>query len=167
MEDTGSELARLQRVDGYVEAQLTRFSWRRPDAIWQALTDPDWLAKWLAPGRIEPRRGGEVRLDFEDGRTVIASRVSDFEDGRLIEFSWSREGEPARPVRWRLEPSGVGARLTITVLTPQGEDAARACAGWEAHLEMLEAALEGAPIPFPLERFKAAREAYAPRLASL
>ena len=167
MEDTGPELARLQRTDGYVEAQLTRLSWRRPDAIWRALTEPDWLAKWLAPGTIEPWPGGEVRLDFADSGTVIASRVSDFEDGRLIAFSWSREGEPARPVRWRLEPSGVGARLTITVLTPEGEDAARACAGWEAHLEMLEAALEGAPIPFPLERFKAARAAYGPRLASL
>jgi uncharacterized protein YndB with AHSA1/START domain len=167
MDAAGTDLARLKRTPGYVEARLTRLSWRRPDAVWRALTEAAWLAKWLSPGTIEPSPGGAVRFDPGAGAAAIASRVSEFEDGRLIAFSWSREGEPARPLRWRLEPAGVGTRLTLTVLTPQGEDAAKACASWEAHLDMLEAALEGDPIPFPLERFQAARAAYAPRLASL
>jgi uncharacterized protein YndB with AHSA1/START domain len=165
--DLEADAETLRRDGGYVEAKLIRLFWRRPDEIWTALTEPAELAKWLAPGRIEPHAGGRVRLDFAESGTVIDSEVSAFEDGRAVEFSWSREGEPLRPVRWCVAPSGVGARLTVTLKTPEGEDAARACAGWEAHLEMLEATLEGAPIGFPFERFKAAREAYKPRVAAL
>jgi uncharacterized protein YndB with AHSA1/START domain len=164
--DAGTEQARLTRTGGYVEARLTRLSWRRPDEVWRALTCAEWLGRWLAPGSIEPWPGGAVRLALEGGG-VIAGRVTECEDGRLIAYAWSLAGEPARPVRWRLAPAGVGTRVTLTVSTPQGEDAARACAGWEAHLDMLEAALEGAPIAFPLDRFQAARAAYAPRMAGL
>jgi uncharacterized protein YndB with AHSA1/START domain len=167
METCTQDLAALSRVGGYVEGRLVRRSWSRPAAIWRAFTDSELLALWLAPGGIEPWPGGLVRLDFEGGATVIESRVSAFEDGRLVEFSWSQGDEPLRPVRLCVEPSGVGARVTVTVLTPDGEDAARACAGWEAHLDMLEAALDGAPIAFPFERFKAAREAYRPVVAGL
>ncbi len=52
----------------------------------------------------------------------------------------------------------------LFVAVPEGEDAARACAGWVAHLEMLHAALFGVPMKFPFDRFKAAREAYKERL---
>jgi uncharacterized protein YndB with AHSA1/START domain len=135
---------------------------RRLDAsmggVWRTLTEA--TDKWLAPGSIEPRLGGAVRLDFEGSGTVIESTVSAFQPSQLVEFSWSQPGEPTRPVCWALEPDGDATRLTLSVSTPEAEEAARACAGWEAHLAMLEAALAGAPIPFPFEVFKAAREAY-------
>jgi hypothetical protein len=70
-------------------------------------------------------------------------------------------------VRWCVQPARVGARLTLIIRTPEGEDAARACAGWEAHLEMLEAALEGVPIKFPFDRFRTAREVYREKVAAL
>jgi len=70
-------------------------------------------------------------------------------------------------VRWQVEPQAGGTRLALSQKTPEGEDPGRACAGWEAHLEMLEAALEGVPIKFPFERFKAARDAYRPKVAAL
>jgi hypothetical protein len=50
---------------------------------------------------------------------------------------------------------------------PENEDIARACAGWEAHLMMLLAAIEGVPMKFPFERFKSTREAYKAQLAQL
>lgn len=59
----------------------------------------------------------------------------------------------------------MGTTLTLILSLPAAEDAARSCAGWEAHLEMLEAALEGVPIKFPFERFKASRETYNQILA--
>ncbi len=166
-EDIERDVATLKREGGYVEAQLTRASWRQPEEIWAALTDPAKIAQWLAPGSIEPKVGGRARLDFADSGTVIDSEVTAFEDGRLLEYSWSHGDEPRRPVCWRVTPSDAGATLTLTLKTPEGEDAARALAGWEAHLEMLEAALEGVPIKFPFERFKEAREAYRPRVAEL
>ena len=161
------ELATLtQRGDG-VEVRLTRRIDHAPAVIWRMLTDPAKLPEWLAPGRIEPRVGGAARLDFADSGTVIDSKVSAYESGARLEYSWSSPDEPGRPVRWDLTPEGGGTRLDLTLIVPAGEDPARACAGWEAHLEMLLAALEGAPIKFPFETFKAAREAYRAKVAAL
>jgi hypothetical protein len=56
-------------------------------------------------------------------------------------------------------------RLVLTLSVPDGEDAGRSAAGWAAHLEMLAAALAGAPIKFPFEVFKAARDSYRAQLA--
>jgi uncharacterized protein YndB with AHSA1/START domain len=162
-----ASLASLSREPGFVAGVMTRRLAAAPDAVWRLMTEPAGLSQWLAPGRIEPRLGGAVRLDFADSGTVIDSAVTAFEAGRLVEFSWSRPGEPARPVRFEIAPDADGTALTLSVRTPDGGDPARACAGWEAHLAMLEAALAGAPIPFPFEVFKAAREAYRPVVAAL
>jgi uncharacterized protein YndB with AHSA1/START domain len=159
--------ATLSRSGDAVVGVMTRVSDHAPAEIWAMLTDPAKLPEWLAPGRIEPRVGGAARLDFADSGTVIDSQVSAYEAGRTLEYSWSSPGEPRRPVRWEIAPEGGGARLRLTLTTPAGEDPGRACAGWEAHLEMLEAALEGVPIKFPFERFKAAREAYREKVAGL
>ena len=159
--------AELSKADGQVVGVMTRVSEHPPQAIWRMLTDPARLPEWLAPGRIEPRVGGAARLDFADSGTVIDSRVTAYDEGRLVEYSWSSPDEPQRPVRWEIAPEGEGSRLTLTLKTPAGEDPGRACAGWEAHLEMLEAALEGVPIKFPFERFKSARDAYREKVAAL
>jgi uncharacterized protein YndB with AHSA1/START domain len=161
------QLAELSRDGAFVTARMTRAIEHAPPVVWRALTEPAMLAQWLAPGRIELRPGGAARLDFADSGTVIDSQVSAFEDGRVLEYSWSSPGEPLRPVRWELAADGDGCALTLSQKTPIGEDPGRACAGWEAHLEMLQAALEGVPIKFPFERFKAARDAYRPKVAAL
>jgi len=158
--------ARFSRMAGAVQAVLVRRFDQTPAEVWAALTDPARLPLWLAPGEIELRRGGAARLDFADSGIVIDSRVSEIDPGRLLEYSWSGPGEPLRPLRWTLEPEGQGTRLTLALRVPQDEDAGRACAGFEAHLEMLAAALEGVPIKFPFETFKAARDAYRARLAA-
>jgi uncharacterized protein YndB with AHSA1/START domain len=160
-------LAELTRDETFVTARMTRAIEHSTDVVWQALTHSAMLAQWLAPGRIELQLGGAARLDFADSGTVIDSQVSAFEPGRVLEYSWSSSGEPLRPVRWEIRPDREGAALTLIQKTPIGEDPGRACAGWEAHLEMLQAALEGVPIKFPFESFKAARDAYRPKVAAL
>jgi uncharacterized protein YndB with AHSA1/START domain len=160
-------LAALTREGDYVSARMTRSIGHPPPVVWRALTEPAMLAQWLAPGRIELAQGGAARLDFADSGTVIDSQVSAIEPGRLLEYSWSSPGEPLRPVRWELAADREGTALTLIQKTPVGEDPGRACAGWEAHLEMLQAALEGVPIKFPFESFKAARDAYRPIVAAL
>lgn len=158
---------RITRRDDALEIALIRHLDHAAASVWSFLTDPARLPEWLAPGEIEPRVGGRARLDFVDSGTVIDSEVTAFDPGILLEYSWSGPGEPLRPVRWSLDIEGPQAcRLTLTLTTPAGDDAGRGAAGWEAHLEMLAAALEGAPIRFPFERFKAARDAYRARLAS-
>ncbi len=157
----------FEREAGFTTATTARRLDHLAEAVWRMIAEPARLAEWLAPGRIEQRVRGAVRLDFPDSGTVIESAVSAFEDGRLVEFSWSKPGEPLRPVRIALSPDGAATTLALSVKTPDGEDPARAAAGWAAHLAMLEAALAGAAIAFPFETFRAAREAYKGQVAAL
>lgn len=154
------------RPNGDHEGHLTRI-YENHDcpAVWKMLTEPGSLAQWLAPGTIEPRQGGAVKIDFEDSGQVIESTVLAFESGRQLAYSWSRPGEPERLLRWTLKPVENGTRLTLVVGIPAGEDAAKACAGFEGHLEMLGAALEGVPMKFPVDLYLKARGAYSQQLA--
>jgi uncharacterized protein YndB with AHSA1/START domain len=161
------ELAELKRGPDFIVGRMMRRFEQAPDVVWRTMTDPQSLPLWLAAGQIEPKLGGAVRLDFEGSGTVIESEVLALKVGTLLEFSWSRPGEPLRPVRWDLTADGAGSKLMVTIKTPVAEDPGRACAGWEAHMAMLAAALGGAPIGFPFEVFKAAREGYRPKVDAL
>lgn len=167
MTDANEELGVLRRLSDCLQATLVRTFEHDQRSIWQALTDPEKLVQWLAPGALELRVGGAAKLNFVDSGIVVDSVVTACEAPRLIEYSWSGPGQPSRPVRWETQAEGGATRLTLTVTMPEGEDIARACAGWEAHLMMLMAALEGVPIKFPFERFKTTREAYKAKLAAL
>ncbi len=137
------------------------------EEVWAALTEPEWLARWLAPGEIELREGGAARLDFGESGAVIDSRVSAVAAPRLLEYSWSTPGEPLRPLRWELEPIGPTTLLQLGLSVPANEDAARAAAGWAAHLDMLQAALIGVPTKFPFDVFRVARDGYREQLSQL
>lgn len=129
-------------------------------AVWAMLTEPQGIAQWLAPGTIELRMGGRVHIDFGDSGVVIDSTVLELDPQRRIAYSWSNGDQPQRPLHWALTPEGNDTVLELTVQIPAGEDIAKTCAGFDAHLEMLAAALEGVPIRFPFELYLAARRGY-------
>ncbi len=165
MTQDDEELGSIRRVNGYYETRLERFLEHDQSAVWAMLTEPDRIVEWLAPGEIELRKGGTAKLNFTDSGIVIDSTVTECEPPSLLEYSWSSAGEPTRPVRWETTPVAGGTSLTLTLQVPEDEDIARSCAGWEAHLMMLMAAIEGVPIKFPFERFQATREAYKSMIA--
>lgn len=148
------------REGATVTATLARWLEASPDEVWAALSTPERLVQWLAPGSIDLRVGGPVRLDFGDSGIVIDSTVSAVTPLERLEYSWSGPSDPPRPIRWRLDPREDGVELTLTLILPPDDDVGRSAAGWAAHLEMLACALAGAPIAFPFERFKATREFY-------
>jgi uncharacterized protein YndB with AHSA1/START domain len=151
----------FSRRGDLIEARIVQVVEDTAPRVWAALTEPEQLVQWLAPGEIELRPGGAARLNFADSGIVIDSTVTTVEPIRRLEYSWSGPGEPERPIRWRLEPDGETVRLTLTIAVPANEDIGRSAAGWAAHLEMLAAALK-----FPFELFKAARDAYRAHLAA-
>ena len=159
--------ARFTRTADAITAEFSLMLDNHIEDVWGELTDSERLPRWLAPGKIDLWVGGVARLDFPESGGVIDSPVTAVESLRLLAYSWSSPGEPARPLRWELEPVGPMTRLTVRLTVPKSEDAARAAAGWAAHLEMLWAALMGVPIKFPYAAFKAAREAYTAQLAGL
>lgn len=164
MSEEAVQVGRLEAVDGGFQGQLERVFAHDCAVVWRMLTEPQALAQWLAPGSMELRPGGAVRIDFADSGVVIDSTVLALEEGALLEYSWSSGDEPERRLRWTLAQVDGGTRLGLQVQVPAGEDASKACAGFEAHLEMLAAALEGVPIHFPFQHYLAARKAYQAQL---
>ncbi len=158
---------RITRADDGYEGRLERVLGHDATALWAMLTEPVAMAQWLAPGVIKQHLGGAVRIDFADSGIVIDSTLTAFEPQRLLEYSWSSPGQPKRPLRWELQPCDGGTRLVLGVRVPKDEDPAKACAGFEGHLEMLAAALEGVPIRFPFDLFVQARKTYAEQVAAL
>lgn len=150
----------IQRLDRGFQGRLERRFGQAPAAVWAMLTEPRHLAQWLAPGTIELRQGGAVRIDFADSGIVIDSSITALEPRRVLEYSWSSGRQPERPIRWELTEEADGTRLTLTVRLPGDEDAAKACAGFEGHLTMLAATLEGVPVRFPLDLYLRARKHY-------
>jgi len=158
-------LGTIQRTGNNFEARLERYLEHDQAQVWAMLTDPNRMIDWLAPGSIELKKGGAAKLNFTDSGIVIDSIVTGFEENSLLEYSWSGPGEPLRPVRWELffiegSAGASGTKLTLKLTCPTEDDVARNCAGWEAHLMMLLAAIEGVPIKFPFERFQSTRESY-------
>jgi uncharacterized protein YndB with AHSA1/START domain len=155
-----SELGTIQHAGNRFEARIERTLEHDQDAVWRMLTDSSLLPQWLAPGELSLSKGGAAKLNFPESGTNVESVVTEVQPPRLIEYSWSSPGEPDRPLRWEAIATQDGTRLSLTLRIPDTEDIARTCAGWNAHLEMFAAAMEGVPIKFPFERFKTAREAY-------
>lgn len=164
MSEETVQVGRLEAADGGYQGHMERVFAHDRAAVWRMLTEPQALAQWLAPGSIELRPGGAVRIDFADSGVVIDSTVLALEEGALLEYSWSSGDEPERRLRWTLAQADGGTRLGLQVQVPAGEDASKACAGFEAHLEMLAAALEGVPIHFPFQHYLGARKAYQAQL---
>lgn len=165
MTDSNDALGTITHTGNTYSARLERTLAHDPGSVWAMLTRPERMVEWLAPGQIELKKGGAAKLNFVDSGIVIDSKVTAFEPEALLEYSWSGPGEPLRPLRWELTETDTGTRLTLTLQTPDSEDIARSCAGWEAHLMMLLAAIEGVPIKFPFERFQSTRKAYGSQLS--
>lgn len=100
MEEGDIRLGRIRRVDGGFEGRLERHIGHDRNTVWRKLTDASALPEWLAPGSIELRNGGAVRIDFADSGTTIDSTVLELDAPRLLVYSWSSGNEPARPLRW-------------------------------------------------------------------
>lgn len=154
----------LVRMDVHVESRMTIVVEQSLDEVWRALTDRAALAQWLAPGTVEPHLGGAVKIALESSGVPIDSFVTAWTPRRRLGYSWSSGEGPLPPVNWRLAEVPQGVAIELTVGVPVGEDAARAFAGWSAHLHMLGAFLAGVPVAFPLQQFREFRAVYGAQL---
>ena len=97
--------------------EVDQFLSRPPDQVWQALTDPDLLARWLMPNDFQPAVGHQFTFRTDpvpeygfDG--IVHCQVLDLDPPRLLRFSW-RGGRLDTVVSWQLVPEGAGTRLLI------------------------------------------------------
>lgn len=164
MTDNNAEFGTVQRTAEGSEGRLTRHLHHPRAAVWTVMTEEAGIAQWLAPGTIDARKSGRVHIDFTESGVVIDSTLSIFEPPKRLGYSWSSGNEPERPLLFDLAENGECTDLSLTIRLPVGEDIAKACAGFDAHLDMLAAALEGVPLKFPFEKYLAARRVYLEQL---
>jgi uncharacterized protein YndB with AHSA1/START domain len=119
--------------------------------VWSALTEPEHLAKWLAPAVIRGGKGGTISLRLT-GR-VMGGKITEWREETLLEYVWSPAGPSSLclndpSMRWELLSEGKDrTRLVFTHRHVPGSQLVDAAKGWHYHLDMLEAALGGQPMP--------------------
>jgi uncharacterized protein YndB with AHSA1/START domain len=135
------------------------------EELWDALTSPERLARWLAPGTVGDGADSTVRLDFGEGG-VVTGRVLHWEPPSVLEFEWRFAGETESVVRFELSSSDEGTHLVLDHRALAAEHATGYGAGWEAYLASLSDHLEGRSGSWD-ERFAAALPRYRESAAAL
>ncbi|GAB2683465.1 SRPBCC family protein [Thalassiella azotivora] len=153
---------RLDR-DGHAVRFERRYATTAED-LWSALTEPDRLARWLAPVTGELAAGGRYRVDFGGGDEATGV-VQECRPPHLLVVSWDFPGEPTSRVVVELAAAAAGAG-TVLVLDHSRLPADQAVgygAGWHAYLDGLGDHLTGAAAGDWDARFTALLPAYRDR----
>jgi uncharacterized protein YndB with AHSA1/START domain len=143
------------------------------DRIWAALTEPEEMRKWWAAAdELELREGGRFTIRWlnsdDDGNVAIArGTVSAVDPPHLLELDSDIHGV----MRWELRPDGEATALTFTsTLELPEEYRDKVLAGWHAHLDFLEDALDGRPVEdwdnWPIDVWQKHHDRYAARVGN-
>lgn len=129
--------------------------------LWQAVTDPERVSRWMAPTTLDgpPATGSRYVVDFGADGTSSGS-VTRCDPPRRFEITWELEGEPDSVVLVEVAPAPLGALLRIEHTRLPVNQAHGHAAGWQSHLAGLAALLEDGPAPGWDELFGALLPAY-------
>ena len=117
-----------------------------PARVWRALTDPERVARWWAPGDIRAEVGHRFEMDM--GKWGMQPcEVLAVEPERLFRY---RFAQPTLDtiITWELAPEGGGTRLTLThegfdLDSPVGRSAYEGMKpGWPEILRRIEGTLD-------------------------
>ncbi|PJJ55416.1 SRPBCC domain-containing protein [Compostimonas suwonensis] len=164
-------------VDGFVVG-FERVLGHPVGEVWQALTEPRQLQRWLGrldrpyavgrsyrlTGRGRLLASGSVRrLDAPDGAESAEPSEGVVHSGAgVLEASWIDELGAASIVRWRLAPVDEGTTiLSFTTTSPSAEFITEGGAGWQGLLDALDDVLDDREPSGDPEQWLALRDAYA------
>jgi len=83
-----------------------------PEKVWRALTVPEFVGRWLAPGDIRPEQGHAFNLEGENGG--VECEIVEAKPPHVLGYSWREEGGPDSLVRFHLAGTEAGGtRLTV------------------------------------------------------
>jgi len=132
-----------------------------PDDLWEAVTDPERLGRWMAPTVLDGPAGVGCRYVIDFGADGTSSgAVTRCEAPRRYEVTWELVGEPDSVVLVEVDEGPDGAVLRIDHTRLPADQAHGHAAGWQAHLTGLGALLEGGPAPAWDELFGGLLPAY-------
>ena len=128
-------------TDGRAELRIEQ-TWDTDAAdLWDAVSDPERLARWFAPIVGTPVVGGEFGIHFDDG-DVPGMTLLSCDPGRGFTFVWPMAPDRPRSGRGaRGDPDDQHARAHPPVAAPG--KAPEYGAGWAAYVGQLRDHLDG------------------------
>lgn len=171
-------------TDGTVEVVDGRFvlrferRFRHPiEKVWDALTRPERIKEWLGEVEVDLElvEGGRYYVETvgppelveaikeEAGADQLVAHDTVLRVERPMLFVHTFGGDPASIARWELQRDGDGCRLTLIHTEPPDFDPAhraRDLGGWHTLLDLMEASLDGQPIPWTKQRWEQHRDRY-------
>ncbi len=149
---------RIERLtDGYVLAFDRQFDYPR-SYIWNLLTDPSQVSRWL--GTLHPgwEVGKEYTLDMDGGTTT--GTVLQLNAPTSLQVTWDDELGPESILEWRVLESDGGALMQLRVRSETADFLTEGAAGWQQILSTLDDAAAGRE-PQPEPDWAALRDAYS------
>jgi uncharacterized protein YndB with AHSA1/START domain len=122
-----------------------------PETVFEFFTDPDKMTRWKGlAARLDPRPGGEYRVDVTPRDTAIGEYVEIDAPHRVV-FTWGWEGNEHVPpgsstVEVTLTPDGEGTLLRLVhrdLPAPATDEHEQ---GWQHYLDRLALAASGAGV---------------------
>lgn len=88
-----------------------------PEETWEAITDPERLAEWLATdAELELEPGGELAITIDDERRD--GFFEEVSEPRRLVFWWAEEDAESSRVEIVLEPEVDGTRVRVIESRP-------------------------------------------------
>lgn len=131
-------------AEGTIERELRIAA--RPETVFDFWTDPVRMARWMGRDiRLDPRPGGEFRIDYNGTDIALGAFVEVDRPHRLVlTWGWEAPGDATPPgastVEVTLTPEGDGTllRLRHSGLAPEAVEGH--AVGWDQFLPALAAA---------------------------
>jgi uncharacterized protein YndB with AHSA1/START domain len=124
-------------VEATCEVRFTRYYDAAPDEVWAALTEPESLARWLAPpDELDLSPGASFALRLAEA--TLTAHVRAVEPGRLLELDWQDFADAPSIVRFELTPSRDGTVLVLDHRRVNARVGMRYMRIWERHLGLLD-----------------------------
>ena len=156
----------IELTDGRAELRIEQ-TWETDAAdLWDAVTDPERLARWFAPIVGTPAVGGEFGIHFDDG-DVPGMTLLSCDPGRGFTFVWPMESGPTE-VRVEVHPATpTSSTLVLTHRLLSRAKAPEYGAGWTAYVGQLRDHLDGRESGDWWSDFEAARDRLRERISEL
>lgn len=129
--------------DGRKYVQFTRQLTQSIDDLWQAITNPEHLARWFPGMRLERKQGGQFEIWFGEnceGPAHVSGRVDHYDPPNRLDCG---------SMRYQLVATTTGCELTFSdILNFEGplsepEVINSVLGGWHKYLDCLEYSLVG------------------------
>lgn len=125
----------MQENEREVRREVTLHAGR--EDVWQALTEPELIERWLADGaELDPREGGEVVFRY-DGGEERRGRVEEIVREERLRIRWRRQAFGESEVEFVLADAAIGTRLIVVESAPALAPVATTAA-WDDRLFALE-----------------------------